>query len=103
VSLDLDTILRVMEVCEAEVEDTTLISFVVPKKGGGTGQVFLEWQKGKFLKDYLRDPVLQGTVSLYQAAYSRILDHRNIRRRLTYMPQPGDELRFIRAAPIGEM
>ena len=103
-SLDIDTILRVYAACEAEMTGgDPLISFVVPKKGGGVGQVFLHWRAGKAIKDYVRDPALGGALSLYQASHCRILDHRNVRRRLTHVPQPGDELRFLRATPIGEM
>lgn len=101
-SIDLDTVLRVLDACDA-IEGPPLISFVFPKKGGGSGQVFLEWKQGRSVRDYIRDPLFTNTLSLYQAAYSRILDHRNIRRRLTHVPKPGDELRFIRASPIGEM
>src|SRR5262245_19433183 len=104
-SIDLETLLRVIDACEVEEESPpALISLVIPRKGGGgSGQIFLEWQPGKTLRDYLQHPTLASAFSLYRAAYSRIVDHRNIRRRLTYAPQPGDELRFLRIAPIGEM
>lgn len=102
-SLDVATVLRVIEACNAEIKPEPLISLVFPKKGGGTGQVFLSWTPGKMLRDYILDPALTGKLSLYQAAYSRIVDHRNIKRRLSYIPQTGDELRFIRAVPAGEM
>lgn len=95
--MDPVALLRVLEACDALAEpEEQLISLVVPKRGGGTGQVFLKWVPGKMLKDYIRNPALTGVLSLYQAAYSRIVDHRNIKRRLSYVLQPGDELRFIR-------
>jgi hypothetical protein len=99
VSIDIDTVLRVLDACDRELEKEPLISFVVPKRGGGTGQVFLKWRRGWGLKDYIRDPALTGIISLYQAAHSRIVDHRNIKRRLTYTPNQGDEIRFIRTKP----
>lgn len=102
-SLDVDTVMRVLDACDAEFVEEPLISLVFPKNGGGSGQVFLKWVPGKILKDYIRDPALTGKLSLYQAAYSRIVDHRNIKRRLSYTPQTGDELRFIRSSSIGEM
>jgi hypothetical protein len=103
VSLDLDAVLRVIEACDALVVPEPLISFVFSKRGGGSAQVFLRWIPGRPLKDYIRDPALTGGISLYQAAYSRILDHKNIKRRLSYVPQEGDELRFIRSPPAREM
>ncbi len=102
-SLDLSTVLRVLETCDELQDDQSLISFVFPKSGGGSGQVFLEWKQGRSLRDYLRDPVLEGKLSLYQATHSRIVDHKGVKRRLTHVPQPGDELRFIKVTPSGGM
>jgi hypothetical protein len=102
-SLDVGTVLRVLEACDAEITAEPLISLVFPKPGGGSGQVFLKWEQGKMVKEYLRDPVLAGKLSLYQAAYSRIVDHRNVKRRLSHTLKAGDELRFIRTSPTSEM
>jgi hypothetical protein len=96
------TLLRVIETCEAQPEGPPLVSFVFPNRGGGSSQVFLEWKQGRSLKEYIRLPVLNGKLSLNQAAHSRILDHRGLKRRLTCVLQPGDELRFVKAHP-GEM
>jgi hypothetical protein len=101
VSIDPLMLLRVLDACDAQQEEAPLVSFVFPTPGGGVGQVFLAWKQGRYLKDYLRDPVLEGKLSLYAATHSRIVDHRNIKRRLTHVLQPGDELRFIRTTPIG--
>jgi hypothetical protein len=98
-SLDFDTLLRVIDACELKEEPPILISLVIPRRGGGAGQVFLDWVPGKTLKEYLRTPVVHEAISLFQAAHSRIVDHRNIKRRLSHVPQPGDELRFVRTAP----
>lgn len=94
-SIELGTLLRVLETCDALHEEKPLISLVVPKKGGGSGQVFLPWVPGKSLRNYIRDPVLNGVLSVYQATYSRIIDHNNVKRRLSYEPREGDEIRFI--------
>lgn len=97
-TIDVSTLLRVLEACDAAREEESLISFVVPKKGGGTGQIFLRWVPGRTLKDYLRAPALNGVMSVYQACHSRIVDHTNIKRRLLYCPKEGDEFRFIPGA-----
>lgn len=102
-SLDLDTVLRVLEACDEVAAPPPLISFVVTTKTGIQAQAFLRWVPDKTLKDYIRDPALTRVISLYQAAYSRILDHKNIKRRLSYVPQEGDELRFIRTPPARGM
>lgn len=102
-SIDPLTLLRVRDACAALLDvDEPLVSFVFPKPGGGSMQVFLAWKQGRCLKDYFRDPALDGKLSLYAASHSRIVDHRNIKRRLTQVLQPGDELRFIRTSPIGD-
>lgn len=101
-ALDLDLILQVYDACDALV-DPALISLVIPQKGGGTGQIFLQWSQGRPLKSYLKDPLLQGVWSLYQAAHCRIVDHTNVRRRLSHLPQPGDEFRFSPGSNSGAM
>lgn len=103
-SLDLDVLLKVIDACEQQEQPQQLISLVFPRRGGGgTGQVFLEWKSGKLLRDYLKTGVLHGVLSTYQAAHCRIVDHHGLRRRLTYVPQPGDEFRFQRSSPVGDM
>ena len=102
-SIDVETLLRVIDVCEEDQETPPLVSFVFSKNGGGSGQIFLAWKQGKLLRDYLHDPALHGVLSLYQASHSRIVDHRNLKRRLTSVLQPGDELRFLAVAPIGDV
>lgn len=96
-SIDVDVLLRVLEACDSTRKEEPLISLVVPKKGGGYGQIFLKWVPGRLLKDYIRDPALTKVLSLYSAMHSRIIDHRGIHRRLTYRPEEGDELTFHRA------
>lgn len=98
-SVDVVALLKVRATCEDQ-DDEPLISLVFPTPDGSSGQIFLSWKQGRFLRDYLKDPVLNGKLSLYQAARSRIVDHNNVKRRLTYIPQPGDELRIIRTTPI---
>lgn len=103
-SIDIETMLRVIDACEVQEQPQKLVSFVIPRRGGeSVGQVFLTWEPGKTVRDYLRNPVMHSAISLYQASHSRIVDHRGCRRRLTHVPQPGDELRFQRGAPVGEM
>lgn len=103
-SLDLDVLLKVIDACEQQEQPQQLISLVFPRRGGeSTGQIFLEWKPGKLLRDYLKTGVLHGVLSTYQASHSRIVDHRGMHRRLTYVPQPGDEFRFVRASPVGAM
>ena len=94
-TIDVGTLLRVLEACATEDEKEPLISLVVPKKGVGTCQVFLKWVPGKTLKAYLKDPALHGLFSVFQACHSRILDHTNIKRRLLHTPNAGDEFRFL--------
>jgi hypothetical protein len=102
VSLEVDAVMRVLRACDERLERNTvpLISLIFPKSGGGHGQVFLPWT-GRMLKDYIGHPALTNKLSLYQAAYSRILDHNGVKRRLTYSPKAGDEIRFIKVSPIG--
>jgi hypothetical protein len=103
-SIDLDTLLRVIDACEAPGEPQQLVSLVIPQRGGErVGQVFMAWKPGKTVREYLQDPRVHAVISLYQAAYSRIVDHRGLKRRLSHVPKPGDELRFLRVASIGEM
>ena len=92
-SVDVVTLLKIWEECDKEPEEA-LISLVIPKQTGSR-QVFLAWRQGRMLKEYLREPILRGVWSLYQAAHSHIMDQMSIRRRLTYIPQPGDEFRFL--------
>jgi hypothetical protein len=95
-AIDIEAALRVMAACDAQIAaQPPLVSFVVPKKGGGRGQIFLEWVRGRMLKDYLLDPRMQGVMSLYTATYCRKVDQRNLKRRLMSELQPGDEIRFI--------
>jgi hypothetical protein len=101
VSISPLTLMRVLEACDAIEEEKPLVSLVFPKPGGGTGQVFLEWKQGRSLESYVRDPAVRRLLSLYAAMHSRIVDHRNIKRRMSYVLQPGDELRFVRTTPIG--
>lgn len=93
-SLNVDTVLRVMQACD-EVEAKPVISLVFPQRGGGTSQVFMEWRRGRTLKDYVRDPILRGKLSLHTVLYSRVLDHNNRVRRSTSVLQPNDEIRVI--------
>lgn len=92
-SIALETLFKIWEVCDAEPEEP-LVSLVFPAHGRSR-QIFLAWRQGRMLKEYLRDPALQGEWTLYQAAYSRIVDQMGIRRRLSHIPQPGDEYRFF--------
>lgn len=97
-TIDVGTLLSVLEACDSVQDEVPLISFVVPQKGGGTGQIFLPWVPGRTLKDYLKSPALHGVISVYQACYSRIVDHTNVKRRLLHVPRAGDEIRFIPGA-----
>jgi len=95
-TVSVETLLKVIRVCEEEAPEEDLISLVLPKKGGGSAQIYLTWVSGKSLKDYIRDTSLRGVFSLHTACYSRILDQNNIKRRLTHVPNAGDEIRFIK-------
>lgn len=99
-SLNVDTVLRVLQACD-EVKSTPVISIVFPRRGGGMGQVFLEWKAGKSLRDYVRDPLFRGKLSLHTVLYSRVVDHENRVKRTSYIPKPNDEIRIIRVRPGG--
>lgn len=94
-TIDVGTLLRVLDACEEASEEQLLISLVFPKKGGGSAQIYLQWKKGQMLKDYIKHPSLTGILNLHQAAHYRILDHNNVKQRLTYRPHAGDELRIF--------
>lgn len=100
-TIDAVALLRVLAACDELQEEEPLVTLVFPKKGGGYARISLLWNANKSLKDYIRDPSLTAVFSLYQAAHSRILDHNNIKRRLSYVPRMGDELRFLAASPAG--
>lgn len=74
--------------------ETQLISLVFPHHGVSC-QVFLEWKQGRMIREYILDHSLHGYLSLHLAHHCRIVDQRGIRHRLTYMPKPNDELRFL--------
>lgn len=93
-SLSVTDITRVLLACQERVEDKPLISFVFPHHGVSC-QVFLDWRQGRMLKEYVLSPSLNGYLSLHTAYHSRIVDQRGLRHRLTYMPKPNDELRFL--------
>jgi hypothetical protein len=87
--------LRVLEACNQLLkDDRKLISIAWTLPNGKRGQVFLEWVAGKPLRDYIRERCFEGHLSIYQATYGSIRDHRDVQRRLVYVPQPGDELRI---------
>lgn len=90
--MDVDAVLRVLQACD-EVKAPPVISLVFPQKGGGRSQIFLEWKKGKTIRDYIRDPKLRGKLSLSRALRRcRITDHTHRVRRSTHVPQPNDEI-----------
>ena len=99
-SLNIDAILRVLQACD-DVESKPVISMVFPRRGGGVGQVFLEWKEGKTLRDYIRDPIFRGKLSLHTVLYSRVMDQTNRVRRSSHTPRPNDEIRIIRVRPGG--
>jgi hypothetical protein len=96
-TIDVGTLLRVLDACEEASESEPLVSLVFPKKGGGSAQIFLPWKRGKKLKDYISHPSLTGVWNVHQAMRSRILDHENRKRRITDVLREGDEIRFVRA------
>lgn len=98
-TLSVGDITRVISACqELQEEAPPLISFVFTHHGQQC-QAFLEWQEGKMLKDYILDPGIHRYLTLHTAHYSRIVDHLGVKRRLTYIPKPNDELRFLRVRP----
>lgn len=96
-TLSVTDVLRVMEACETVEDDQAgpLVSFIVPKNGGGWGQILLKWRRGKPLRDYIRDPALTGVLSVYQATRCRVVDQLAVKRGLSHTPNAGDEIRFI--------
>jgi|SRR5688572_10063533 len=94
--VDLDTLLSVLDACDEAGECTPLISFVIRKNSGLYGQIFLEWVPGKPLRRYVKELAPTHVLTLYEAAYSHILDQTNVKRRLSYVPRAGDEIRFIK-------
>lgn len=94
-SVSVEVALRILEACKAKSEEP-LISFVVEQRGGRFSQIFLRWERGKCLKDYIRDKSLTGLLGLYQATQSLPVNQEGMKCRLYYIPSEGDELTFRR-------
>jgi hypothetical protein len=90
----IDSKIAVLKACSS-VEVPKVISLVFTRYGLQPAQIFLPWEDGKRLRNYIRDPKLRGHLSLFKVTRSRVVNQDNKKLRLAYVPKPNEEIHII--------